>query len=57
MKRVLIRASIAVVAFLLGIAAASIWISTRPNKVVTPTLSKDCAPQYDANLVAKQIRE
>jgi hypothetical protein len=57
MKRVLIRASIAVVAFLLGIAAASIWISTRPSKVATSTLSKDCTPQYDANLVAKQIRE
>ena len=57
MKRVLIRACIAVVAFLLGLASASIWTSRRSTNVATSTLSKDCAPQYDANLLVKQIRE
>jgi hypothetical protein len=56
MKQILIRTAIAMVAFVLGIASAAIWIS-KPSNVTTSTPSKDSAPRYDANLMTKQIRE
>lgn len=57
MKPVLIRLAVAGVAFSLGVASAAIWISKRPRNVTPPTVSKDCPPLYDANVLLKVIRE
>lgn len=56
MKRILIRAIFAVIAFALGIASAAIWIK-RPSTISDPTPSGDCAPRYDENVIAKNLRE
>lgn len=56
MKRILIRAIIAVIAFALGIASAATWI-TRPSTISTPTLTGDCAPRYDESVVARSLRD
>jgi hypothetical protein len=56
MKRILIRAIIAVIAFTLGIASAAMWIK-RPSTIANPTPSGDCAPRYDESLVYKSLRE
>lgn len=56
MKRILIRAIIAVIAFTLGIASAAMWIK-RPSTIPNPTLSGDCGPRYDESLVSKSLRE
>ena len=57
MKRILIRAAIALIAFALGIASTAIWISKRSTSIRTPEPSSDCAPHYDASVVAKSLRE
>lgn len=56
MKRILIRAITVVIAFALGVASAAIWIRS-PSRVVVPTLSSDCAPRYDENVIARNLRE
>lgn len=56
MKRIPIRAITAVIAFALGVASAAIWIRS-PSRVVVPTLSSDCAPRYDENVIARNLRE
>ena len=56
MKRILIRAIFAAIAFALGIASAAIWIK-RPSTISDPAPSNDCAPQYDENVIAKNLRE
>ena len=56
MKRILIRVSIAVIAFALGVVSAAIWIK-RPSTTSAPTLTGDCTPRYDESVVAKSLRE
>jgi hypothetical protein len=56
MRRILIRVSIAVVAFALGIISATITIK-RPNTSSPPTTAGDCVPRYDENVIAKSLRE
>jgi hypothetical protein len=56
MKRILIRVSIAVIAFALGIVSAAVWIK-RPSTISTPTPTVDCTPRYDESVVAKSLRE
>ena len=52
-KRILIRASIAVITFALGIVSAA--ISIKQPKSTTP--AGDCVPRYDENVIAKSLRE
>ncbi|HET6892370.1 MAG TPA: hypothetical protein VFH31_14810 [Pyrinomonadaceae bacterium] len=56
MKRILIRAIVAVIAFALGIASAVVWIK-KPSTVSAPTPSGDCVPRYDESVVGKNLRE
>jgi hypothetical protein len=56
MRRILIRVSIALVAFALGIVSASVAIK-RPNTVSPPRPAGDCVPRYDENVIAKSLRE
>ncbi len=55
MKRILIRAIIAVIAFTLGIVSAATWIK-RPSTTSTPTPTGDCTPRYES-VVTKNLRE
>jgi hypothetical protein len=55
-KRILIRAITAVIAFALGVASAATWIKS-PSKIVVPTPSSDCAHRYDENVIARNLRE
>jgi hypothetical protein len=57
MSRIAVSASIAIIAFVLGVASAAIWISQRPSPIAPLPSSIDCAPLYDATVVAKRIRE
>jgi hypothetical protein len=57
MKRGLIRVATAIVTFILGLASTAIWIPVPPPSVPTSASLKNCALQYDADLVAKRIRE
>jgi hypothetical protein len=52
-KRILIRVSIAVITFALGIVSAA--ISIKQPKSTTPV--GDCVPRYDKNVIAKSLRE
>jgi hypothetical protein len=56
MRRILLRVSIAVVAFALGIISATITIK-RPNTSSAPTTAGDCVPRYDENVIAQSLRE
>ena len=56
MKRILIRAIFAIVAFTIGIASATIWIK-RPSTIPDPKPPGDCAPRYDEYVIAKNLRE
>lgn len=47
---------LAAIAFGLGVASTAIW-SRRSNSIPAATPSRGCAPRYDENLVAKNIRE
>ena len=47
---------LAAVAFGLGVASTAIW-SWRSSSTPEATPSADCAPRYDENVVAKNIRE
>ena len=55
MKRILIRAIIAVIAFALGIVSAATWLK-RPSTTSTSTLTGDCTPRYES-VVTKNLRE
>jgi hypothetical protein len=57
MKRVLIRALIALVTFAVGIGSSAVWTSRRSNAIPTPISSDDCASYYDADLLRKRLRE
>jgi hypothetical protein len=57
MKQIALRATIALIAFALGIASAAVWISKRPAIVTLPTSANDCAPVYDPTAVAKKLGE
>jgi len=56
MKRILIQAMFALITFVLGIAAAVVWIKS-PSAISDPKLSRNCAPRYDENVIAKNLRE
>ena len=56
MKRILIGAITAVIAFALGVASAAIWIKS-PSNIVVSTPSSGCAPRYDENVIARSLRE
>jgi hypothetical protein len=56
MKRILMRAMIAVIAFALGIVSAATWIK-RPSTSSTSTPTGECAPRYVESVVAKTLRE
>jgi hypothetical protein len=56
MKRILIRAIFAVIAFALGITFTAIRI--KPASTISyPTPSGHCTPRYDENVIAKNLRE
>src|SRR5688572_11193856 len=56
MKRILIRATIVVIAFTLGIASAALWVK-RPSTISNPTSRGDCAPRYDESVVSRSLRK
>lgn len=56
MKRILIKAITAVIAFALGVASAAIWIKS-PSTIVVPTPSSNCEPRYDETVIARNLRE
>jgi len=57
MRGIAVKITIGIIAFALGIAFASIWISKRPATITALSSSGDCIPVYDADLVVKRIRE
>jgi len=56
MKRILIRVMFASIAFVLGIASAAVWIK-RPSAISDPKPPGNCAPHYDENVIARNLRE
>ena len=56
MKRILVRAIIALIAFVLGIASAAVWIK-KPSVISDPKPSSNCPPLYDENVIATNLRE
>lgn len=56
MKRILIRAITAGIAFALGVASAAIWIKSSRN-IVAPAPSGACVPRYDEKVIATSLRE
>jgi hypothetical protein len=57
MKQIALRATIAIVAFALGVASAALWISKRQANVTPPASSSNCAPVYDPTLTVKKVRD
>ena len=56
MKQVALKATVAIIAFVLGGASAALWISRHSAILTSPPSSSDCAPLYDPSVV-KKIRE
>lgn len=57
MTGILHRLIIALIAFAIGIASNAIWLSMGLSTLRTPLAAADCAPQYDADFIAKSLRE
>jgi hypothetical protein len=55
MKQIVARATIAIIAFALGVGSTAIWIFKRPSIISTPASSIGCVPAYDKSLVVKRI--
>jgi len=56
-RRLAVGAITTTIAFALGTACAAIWISRRPTLISTSPSSLDCAPLYDAAVVAERTSE